>query len=120
MPSSTYRNVFIVLFENQNHPRTPTQQEAIHNNDLRAADTIQVDVVASTSSDLPHHARKEAFAVHACNLENITVGKESQQTIILEGGGSIRARNITTGDNSVQLIGQLSDATLQKIVRSWN
>ncbi|KAH6980426.1 hypothetical protein EDB82DRAFT_284296 [Fusarium venenatum] len=44
-----------------------------------------------------------------CNIENITVGKQSQQTIIVEGGGSIRARNITTGDGSIQLIGRFSN-----------
>ncbi|OBS16071.1 hypothetical protein FPOA_13158 [Fusarium poae] len=106
--------------ENQHDRGTSTRQEATHNDDLKSADAIQINVVASTSSDLPNHARKEAFAVHTCNLENITVGKESQQTIILEGEGSMRAKNITTGDGSVQLIGQLSDVTLQKIVRSWN
>lgn len=81
----------------------------MHDDDVNAADTIQPSTVASIGS-----------AAHACNLENITVGKESQQTIILEGGGSIRARNITTGDGSVQLIGKLSDVMLQKFVRSWN
>lgn len=95
--------------EVQDNPTTSTQQETMHDDDVNAADTIQPSTVASIGS-----------AAHACNLENITVGKESQQTIILEGGGSIRARNITTGDGSVQLIGKLSDVMLQKFVRSWN
>ncbi|EXK75926.1 hypothetical protein FOQG_19312 [Fusarium oxysporum f. sp. raphani 54005] len=95
--------------EDQNNPTTSTQQEAMHDDGLKAADTIQPSTVASIGS-----------AANTCDLENITVGKESQQTIILEGGGSIRARNITTGDGSVQLIGKLSDVTLQNIVRSWN
>lgn len=95
--------------EGQDNATTATQQEVIHDDDLEAADTIQPSTVAGIGS-----------AAHISNLENITAGKESQQTIILEGGGSIRARNITTGDGSVQLIGQLSDVTLQKIVRSWN
>jgi hypothetical protein len=92
----------------------------MHDNDLRSANSVQANAVASMSSDLLNQARKDVFAVHTCNLENITVGKGSQQTIILEGGGLMRARNITAGDGSVQLIGKLSDATLQKIVRSWN
>jgi hypothetical protein len=91
----------------------------MHDNDLRSTNAVQANAVVSMSSDFPNQARKNVFAVHTCNLENITVGKESQQTIILEGGGSMRARNITTGDGSVQLIGKLSDATLQKIVRRW-
>jgi hypothetical protein len=92
----------------------------MHDNDLRSANAVQANAVASMSSDLPNQARKNVFAAHACNLENITVGKESQQTIILEGGGSMRARNITTGDGSVQLIGKLSDVTLQKFAQSWD
>jgi hypothetical protein len=92
----------------------------MHDNDLRSTNAVQANEAASMSSDLPNHARKNVSAVHVCDLKNITVGKESQQTIILEGGGSMRVRNITTGDGSVQLIGKLSDATLQKIVRSWN
>lgn len=79
----------------------------MHDDDLKAADATQSSAVARIGS-----------AAYACNLENITAGKESQQTIILEGGGSIRARNITTGDGSVQLIGQLSDVKLPQIVRS--
>jgi hypothetical protein len=81
----------------------------MHHGNPKVEDTIQLSTVTSTDS-----------AAHTRNLENITAGKESQQTIILEGGGSIRARNIATDDRSVQLIGQFSDATLQKIVRSWN
>lgn len=81
----------------------------MHDDDLKAADATQSSAVARIGS-----------AAYACNLENITAGKESQQTIILEGGGSIRARNITTGDGSVQLIGQLSDVKLPQIVRSWD
>ncbi|WZH42131.1 uncharacterized protein QYS62_003121 [Fusarium acuminatum] len=106
--------------ENQSASGTSTRREAMHDNDLRSANSVQANAVASMSSDLLNQARKDVFAVHTCNLENITVGKGSQQTIILEGGGSMRASNITTGDGSVQFIGKLSDATLQKIVRSWN
>ncbi|KAJ0129516.1 Malic acid transport protein [Fusarium oxysporum f. sp. albedinis] len=80
--------------EDQDNPVTLTRQKDIHDDDLKAADALQPSTVARIGS-----------AVHACNLENITVGKESQQTIILEGRGSIRARNITTGDGSVQLVG---------------
>ena len=87
---------------------------------LTSADTIQPSPVASMGFELPGNAHKNASTVHTCNLENITVGKESQQTIILEGGGSIRAKNIATGDGSVQLIGRLSNVTLQKNARSWN
>ncbi|EXM13764.1 hypothetical protein FOTG_17803 [Fusarium oxysporum f. sp. vasinfectum 25433] len=102
----------IVLLQNhtqeaQNNPTALTHQEAMHDDDLKTADAIHSNTVARISS-----------AAYACNLENITVGKESQQTIILEGGGSIRARNITTGDGSVQLIGQLSNITSENIVRS--
>lgn len=106
--------------ENETDPSTSTRQEAMHDNDLRSADAVQANVVASISSDSANHAHKNSFAVNTCNLENIAVGKDSQQTIILEGGGSMRARNITTGDGSVQVIGQLSGAALQKIVQSWD
>jgi hypothetical protein len=105
--------------ENQSASGTSARREVMHDNDLRSANAIQANAVASMSSDLPNQARKNVFVAHACNLKNITVGKEGQQTIILEGGDSMRARNITKGDGSVQLIGKLSDAMLQKIVRSW-
>ncbi|CAG2009897.1 unnamed protein product [Fusarium graminearum] len=104
--------------ENEADPSTSTRQEAMHDNDLKPADAVQANVVASMSSDSANHARKNVLALNACNLENITSGKDSRQTIILEGGGSMRARNIATGDGSVQLIGQLSGAALQKIIQS--
>ena len=106
--------------ENETFPSTSTRQEAMHDNDLRSADAVQANVVASMSADSADHARKSVFAVDTCNLENITSGKDSRQTIILEGGGSMRARNIAAGDGSVQLIGQISGAALQKIVKSWD
>ncbi|KAH7256138.1 hypothetical protein BKA59DRAFT_450227 [Fusarium tricinctum] len=105
--------------EDQRSPGTSTRPEAIHDG-LTSADTIQPSPVASMGFELYGNACKNGSTGHICNLENITVGKDSQQTIILEGGGSIRARNITTGRGSVQLIGQLSDVTLQKIAQSWN
>lgn len=105
--------------EDQHNPGTSTQPEAIHDG-LTPAETIQPNPVASTGFELHGDACKNASTVHICNLENVTVGENSQQTIILEGGGSIRARNISTGRGSVQLIGQLSDVTLQKIAQSWN
>lgn len=105
--------------EDKNSPGTSTRPEAIHDG-LTSADTIQPSPVASMGFELHGNACKNASTVHTCNLENITVGRDSQQTIIIEGGGSIRARNITTGRGSVQLIGQLSDVTLQKIAQSWN
>jgi predicted Mrr-cat superfamily restriction endonuclease len=98
--------------ENQSDSSTSTRQEAMHDNDLRSADAVQANVVASMSSDLANRAHKNVFAENTYNLENIAVGKDSQQTIILEGDGSMRARNITAGDGSVQLIGQLSGVAL--------
>ncbi|KAJ4267001.1 hypothetical protein NW762_003099 [Fusarium torreyae] len=105
--------------EDQNNTGTSTRSEAIQG-DLASADTVQSSPVAGIGFVMPGDAHKNASTVQTCNLENITVGKESQQTIILEGGGSIRAKNIATGDGSVQLIGRLSDVTLQKNARSWN
>ncbi|UZP36748.1 hypothetical protein NXS19_004564 [Fusarium pseudograminearum] len=105
--------------EDRNDPGTSARREAIHD-DIKSANTSQPSRVASMAFELPNNPRKNASHVHTCNLENITVGKESQQTIILEGAGSIQARNIATGDGSVQLIGRLNDVTLQKIARSWN
>lgn len=70
---------------------------------------------ANIGIDLPGDPCQNTSTVYTCNLENITAGADSRRTMFLEVTVSVRARNIITGNGSAQLIGRLSDVTLQKI-----
>jgi hypothetical protein len=69
---------------------------------------------------LLNQAEEQTLPTQTYTIENISIGDNSQQTIILEGKGLVRARNIAIRDGSRQVISSLSGATLQKFVGSWN
>lgn len=98
----------------------PTQQDAVHNEDSEFTSTAQTNSMQHIDCALLNQADEQIFPTQTYAMENISVGDNSQQTIILEGKGLVRARNIAIGDGSRQIIGSLSGATLQKIVGSWD
>ncbi|KAK2667186.1 hypothetical protein RAB80_017607 [Fusarium oxysporum f. sp. vasinfectum] len=97
-----------------------TQQDAVHNEDSEFASTTQTNSMRRIDCALLNQADGKNLSKQTYAMENISVGDNSQQTIILGGKGLVRARNIAIGDGSRQIIGSLSGATLQKIVGSWN
>ncbi|KAH7186533.1 hypothetical protein DER44DRAFT_188876 [Fusarium oxysporum] len=101
-----------------NESCSSTRQDTANNKDSKC--TIQTNPASRMGCTLPNQAEKQTFPMTTRDIENISVGSNSQQTIILEGEGLVRARNIATGNGSRQIIGRLSDATLHKLVGSWN
>jgi len=97
-----------------------TQQDALHNEDSEFTSTTQTNSTQRIDCALLKQVNEQAFPMQTYVIENISIGDNSQQTIILEGQGLVRARNIAIGDGSRQIIGSLSGSTLQKIVGGWN
>lgn len=104
--------------ETRNNSTSLTQQDTAYAKDSELTSTIQVEPMRPTGSASPTHADEQTFPGQTHTMENISVGNNSRQTIIVEGRGSVKTRNIATGDGLVQFIGRLSDATLQKLMGS--
>lgn len=60
------------------------------------------------SSDRAYQARINTF-------EAISTANGSQQILVSTSGNAIHARNVTNGSNSVQLLGQMSEISLQQL-----
>jgi hypothetical protein len=63
-------------------------------------------VISSSSPSQPHHARVNIF-------QAISAAEGSQQILVSTSGNSIHAQNVTTGPQSSQWMGQMSDVSLQ-------
>jgi hypothetical protein len=88
--------------------------------DLDSTNPMQPDSMRYVGDDLSDHVSKQIFLIQIYDIENISISNNSQYTIILVGGGLVRARNIATRDRSVQLISSLSNAMLQKLIENRN
>jgi len=64
------------------------------------------------------HASKRAGQKGINVMEDVSIAEDGQQVIVSTIGDLISAKRVTAGNRSIQLLGQMSDASLQQLFKN--